>query len=350
MNDTLATIESRETQEQARIGLGLFALLRLAEQKAGQRPRIGRNARLRDALVRLGQDPFLAFPDTDLARVDLNRAQPLIRAQFLGFFGPFGALPLNWTEEVRRWFEAGDESFVAFTDIFATRFQELFFRAWSDAHPLTQFDHPSDDRFQTYLQSMTGNGTPAFLDRDHVDDTVRLRLVSLAAGRVKSPVRLSQMLQVHFGHDVSIQVEEFVPSWLEFEDDALSRLGMQASLMGRNIHLGSRARSVGEKICLHVRVPTLARYDSFLPGGRDHSDLRDLVFWYLGQAYEIETVLWLPKPEIRPAVLGENTRLGWMACIAPDPSNPESMIRTTRYKLQPDIQDAADPETRAAAA
>ena len=343
-----ASVREHETQGAAAQGLGLFATLRDLERRAGERPRIGKNLRLREALVTLGQDPYLAFPDTDLARADLSAVPPMLRAQFLGFFGAFGALPLNWTEEVRRWFDDGDDSFVAFTDIFATRFQELFYRAWSDAQAITQFDHPSDDRFQTYLLSVTGIGSPAFRDRDQVSDTVKLRVASLAGGRVKSPVRLKQMLQVHFDGRATIDVEEMIPSWLEFEPDSLSCLGMQGATLGRNVHLGSRARSIGEKIYLHVRVPTLEAYDRFLPGGPDHTHLRDLTFWYLGQAFDIEVCLWLPQPEVSPAILAQTTRLGWMACIAPDPGNPDHMTRTTRFRLVPEFESLETLRLRAA--
>lgn len=341
-------LDTREAEEKAVEGIGLLTLLRQMERHAGNRPRIGRNARLRDALVTLGQDPFLSFPTTDLARIDLNRATPFVRAQFLGFYGAYGALPLNWTEEVRRWFDAGDESFVGFTDIFAARFQELFFRAWSDARAITQFDHPTDDRFQSYILALLGIGSPAFRNRDGVSDTVKLRLAPLASGRIKSPVRLRQMLQVHFGTAARIKVEEMVPAWLEFEPDALSRVGMQGATLGQNVHLGSRVRSIGEKIRLHLQVPTLAAYDRFLPGGPDHVQLRDLVFWYLGQAFEIEVVLWLPEPQIQPAILGKTTRLGWMACLAPDPGNPDHRVDATHYRLAPNRQHSREIERQAA--
>ena len=341
-------LDARERQAQEAFGKGLFNLLRRLEREGQDSPRIGKNARLRQSIVRLGQDPFLAFPDTDLARVDMAARPPIVRAQFLGFFGAHGALPLVWTEEVRRWFDAGDPSFVAFTDIFAARFQELFFRAWSDARAITQFDHEAEDRFSTYLMSIIGTGSPAYLNRDSVPDTAKQRLAPLAAGRVKSPVRLRQMLQVHFGETVKIDIEELVPAWLEFEPSALSRMGRQAATMGRDIHMGKKVRSIGEKITVHVYVKTYDAYCRFLPGGVDHAHLRDLTFWYLGRAFDIEVALWLPKPEIRPAILGQSIQMGWMACIAPDPGNPDHLTRVTRFELLPVKQNY--PETRPAAA
>lgn len=331
----------RDGQKEAATGLGLLALLRSLEQQGKDKPRIGRQLRLRDALVRLGQDPFLSFPASDLSRMDKTGRAPAIRAQFLGFYGAFGALPLNWTAEVSGWFETGDEAFPAFTDIFTARFQELFFRAWSDSHPITQFDHP-DDRFQLYLLSLLGVGTGAYRNRLSVPDTALARLAPLAVGRAKSPVRLRQMLEVHFGGLVPFEVEELVINWLEFQDTELSRLGRQASVMGQNIHLGARVPSCIDKVRLHIHVPTLEAYRRFLPGKEDYEQMRDIVFWYLGQTYEIEAVLWLPEPQVQPAVLGQSTQLAWMACIAPDPGNPDHQITATKFTLTPG-QDPATP-------
>jgi type VI secretion system ImpH/TssG family protein len=317
------------------MGKGLFFLLRELERRAGTKPRIGRNTRLHDQLVRMGQDPFTGVPTADIARYDPSRRVPMIRAQFMGFFGPFGAFPLNWTEEIQQWFIHGDKSFTRFVDIFTERFQELFFRAWSDAHAITQFDHPTDDRFQSYLLAVAGNGTKAMRDRDEVSDTVKARYAGLAGGRVKSPVRLRQILQLHFDGKLRVEIEELVPTWLDFEPDTLSHMGRQACSIGMNMHLGSRVRTVGEKIRVHLYVRSIKDYFELLPSGGDHPDLRDLVFWYLGEAYEVETVLWLPQTEIQPAVMGVNAQLGWMACIAPPKGDPDVMVQVTVFKLLP---------------
>lgn len=326
---------------------GFFALLRRLERQSRGRPRIGRSQRTRDEYVRLGQDPYLAFPETEISEIALTDNRPRVRYRVLGFYGPHGALPLNTTEEVLQWFGTGDTAFVDFTDIFATRFQQLFYRSWADARAIAQFDHPEDDRFRDYLLGFAGSGTPAFQNRDAVNDTVKLRLVALAAGRVRSPVRLRQMLALHL--KTAVEVEEMLPSWMAFEPDALSCLGQQGSTLGQDVHLGSRVRSIGEKICIHVRVPSLSRYRRFLPGGPDHAHLRAIVFWYLGQTFEIDVAVWLPQREVRAARIGESAEVGWMACIAP-PAGGDNYVRGTLYRLDPEPEGAPAPQSRPRAA
>ena len=312
--------------------LNFLAALRRVERARPDRPRIGRSRRVREEVVNLGQDPFLAFPDVDLSRVDDSRTVPTVRPRFLGFFGPFGALPLNQTEEVERWFANGDHSFVAFTDILVTRFQQLFYRTWSDARRITQFDHP-EDRFARWLLSLVGLGTKGMQGRDTVDDTVKLALVPLAAGRVRSPVRLQQMLRLHFG--LRIDVEEMVPSWMEFEPDSLSVLGRQAGTLGRDTHLGRRVVTVNEKIRVHVHVGDLARYRRFIPGGVDHGHLRDLLGWYLGRGVAVEAHVHLPADEMPAASLGGGSAMGWLARLPPRAAPVKGeMVVGTRYLIE----------------
>lgn len=320
---------------------GFLSLLRHLERRNNSKPRIGKSRRLRDEFVRLGQDPFLSFPKDDLSAVDLAKKPAIVRSRFLGFFGAFGALPLNTTEEVERWLSHGDRSYVDFTDIFATRFIQLFFRAWSDSRSITQYDHNGGDQFRQYLMGMSGIGTPSFWGRDSVNDINKMRMNPLAMGRVKSAVRLRQMLELHFGADIDIQ--EMVPTWMEFEPDSHSRVGMQGSTLGRDVHLGSRIQSIGEKILVHVRVDSLKSYKGFLPGGQENAHLRDIIFWYLGRVFEVDVAVWLPRSEVPAAQLGATVELGWMACVAPEvPEGAEKeFVRGTIYRLDPVAGESA---------
>lgn len=309
---------------------GFLALMRALEQRSSNKPRIGRNSRTSQEIVRLGQDPFLAFPDADLSSVELSGNRPSVRPRFLGFFGPHGALPLNTTEEVLRWHQMGDAAFIEFTDIFATRFIQLFYRSWADAKAITQFDHASDDRFQKYLLSFLGLGTHAFQQQAGADDTLRLGYAGLGLGRIKSPVRLAQILQLHLATDV--EIEELIPNWMAFEPDSLSRIGMQGSTLGQDIHLGSRVLSIGEKIRINVYTTTLEKYRRFLPGGADHLRLWVAVLGYLGLQFEVEVAVWLPQSEVAAANLGTTVQVGWMACVAP-PEGGDAIVKGTTYRL-----------------
>ncbi len=313
--------------------MGLFTTLRRVERNSPHAPRIGKNRRLSDEPVHIGQDPDLRFPTSDLSDAEQRADGKFhIRSRTLGYFGPQGALPLNTTEEVARWAHWGDHGFVKFVDIFSTRFLQLFFRAWSDSHAITQFDQPDKDRFQAYIGALSGISTPAFRNHDSIDDTFRTSMVGLHAARVKSPVRLRQLIEHHLGSDVEVQ--EHAPTWIEFEESDRNSLGARGSSLGRDMFLGARMRTVNDRIKLNIRTRTLPEYRRYLPGGTAHKQLADLVFWYLGKTLEVAVELSLPANEIPPATLGETVQLGWMAAVAPDyPAAEKRQIAVAKYIL-----------------
>ncbi len=108
-----------------------------------------------------------------------------------------------------------------------------------------------------------------------------------------------------------------MPSWMEFEPGDQNRLGQQGSNLGRNLHIGSRIQSVGERVRLHLRLATMEEYRRYLPGAPGHDQLCDIVFWYLGKSYDVVLRLSLRADEVKPATLGATAELGWMAALAP---------------------------------
>ena len=123
-------------------------MLRHLERVHEDQPRIGDSATLRDELVLLGQDPFMEFPASNLARVKQDDNKPLtIFVKYMGMLGPQGALPLATTEEAFHYFLANDDAFPRFLDIFNHRFLQLFFRAWANSRPIAQHDRPTQTGF-----------------------------------------------------------------------------------------------------------------------------------------------------------------------------------------------------------
>lgn len=300
---------------------GFLALLREVERGQPEHPRIGRNQNLREEIVRLGQEPYQAFPDRNVSQVTEGAEGKLrVRSNFLGYFGPQGALPMNTTAEVQQWYMFKDEAFVRLADLFTNRFQQLFFRAWSDARGITQYDHPDDDRFQDYVGAPVGLASPALQGRGTVPDMARLPLVGIAMARVKSPVRLRQILESLCG--VTVEIEENVPVWLAFEPSDLTRLGAANAGLGRDCRLGSRVQSVNEKIRVAVKTESLPQYQSFLPGGSSFQRLTELLFTYLGHETEVEIAPSLPADQIKGVALGKAGALGWTGWIAPPPAKP----------------------------
>ena len=303
-----------------------LGLLRDFERSAPDKPRIGASTTLKEEIVSLGQDPYLEFPASNVtAFLEPEGKLPNVRSRFLGFFGPHGALPLWFTEEASGWLIRRNVSFIRFTDLFAGRFLQLFYRVWTRGRPITQFDRPDDDSFQEYVGAAAGIPVGNSAPRDALGDYTRLHFAGLLSGRVKSPMRLKQALEAAFR--VPIEIEEHVPSWISFESDDLAKLGDRASELGVNLHLGSRVLTVNDKIRVHVHTRTRAQYESFLPGGINYAMLSDLALGYVSPAIQVEVAPSLPRHALSGASLNGQAALGRTGWISPDTdSNPDQQV------------------------
>jgi len=293
----------------------IHALLREMERMFPDKPRIGKSQVLSQEIVSVGQDPFLDFPASNVQAFEVREGEvPRLRTRFLGYFGPQGPLPLLTSIEAYRWMRAGDDAFIRFADIFATRFLQLFHRVWADARPIAQFDRPDEDRFSDWLGSFIGIGTKPYQDRDRVPDIAKLPFAGVMAGRVKSAKRLQQVLEGVLGVDVHIIERQGI--WLDFEESDLTRMGRSGAELGRNTYAGRRVYSINDKATIEIRTEGLDDYKSFLPGGKMFARLADMVRFYLGEQIDFDVKLALPRRACPSAQIGKQGRLGY-TCWTP---------------------------------
>jgi type VI secretion system protein ImpH len=236
-------------------------------------------------------------------------------SKFLGLLGPQGALPLAQTEETYSWLLERDSAHAHFLDIFNNRFLQLFFRVWSDARPIAQHDRPDRDRFNVYVNSVMGIGSPAFDERTATPPGLSL-YAGLLGSRIKSSSRLKSALQGLFG--VFVEIDELIGSWLVFEENELTKIGRKNSALGGELLLGKSSFSVQDKFRVRVVVESLARYRDFLPVGADCRRLADLIFFHIGDEMEWELEIGLPASQATPVRLGVAGELGWTSWMAPD--------------------------------
>lgn len=299
----------------------LFALLRRLERDHPERPRIGDSATHHEDYVGLGEDPYLAFPTSNVSRAACDAEGRLrLYVKFLGLLGPQGPLPLAVTDEAHGWWLARDEAFPRFLDLFNNRFLQLFFRAWADARPAAQADRPGEDRFVAYVGSAVGLGSAPYGDRDAVPDAAKLAFAGLLAPKAKSPSRLRAAVAGMFG--VAAEIDSFVGTHLAFDPADRSRLGRVHAGLGRDLLLGAGVFSVADKFRLCIVAADLADYERFLPTGADCERLADLVFYHLGDELDWELELALPTRAVEPVRLGRSGQLGYTSWMMgrPDPS------------------------------
>jgi type VI secretion system protein ImpH len=303
-----------------------FALMRRLERSFPERPRIGDSATRRDEFVLLGEDPFLDFPASNISKVERDEQGRIrLMVRFLGLLGPQGALPLATTEEAYGWSLQRDDAFPRFLDILNHRFLQLFFRAWADARPIGQVERPETDRFLAYLGSFAGIGSPPFRQLDSVPDAQKLAFAGLVAPQAKSASRLQSLLGGLF--DVEVEVDQFVGSWLVFEESERTRLGTSHAGLGVDALLGASVFSVQDKFRVRIFAKDLATYERFLPTGDRCEPLADAVFFYTGEQLDWDVELAIRAGAVQPVRLGRSGQLGYTSWVAPGWSTSDRTLR-----------------------
>jgi type VI secretion system protein ImpH len=310
-----------------------YHTLRQIERANFNRPRIGDSGSRREEFVDLGQDPYLEFPASNLSSVEESDGRLRILVKFLGLLGPQGALPLSTTDESLGWLLMRDDAFPRFLDLINGRFLQLFFRAWSDARPIAQHDRPSEDRFIAYVGSIMGMGSAVYSDLDTVPDMAKLAFAGLVAPKAKSASRLAGLLQGLFG--VRVEIDEFVGSWLVFDEEDRSRLGGEHSSLGKTLLLGASVFSVEDKFRVRIYVKDLQQYERFLPT-KDRNlaePLADAVFFYIGDELDWDVELAIPAGAVAPVKLGQSGRLGWTSWVSPNWTSTDEYRCDARFHL-----------------
>src|SRR5882757_420908 len=307
-----------------------FSVLRHLERVHENQHRIGDSATLRDELVLLGQDPFMDFSASNLARVEQPEDKPLrIFVKYMGMLGPQGALPLATTEEAYHYILANDDAFPRFLDVFNHRFLQLFFRAWANSRPIAQHDRPKQDRFFAYIGSAIGLGSEPYRNLDSIPDASKLCFAGLLGAQAKSASRLVGALCGLF--EVRAEVDEFVGTRLMLDVQEYTILGKRHNVLGEGAMLGRGVYSVQDKIRVRIYTQTLAQYMRFLPSGDLCEPLADLVYFYNGAQLDWDTELAIPSGAVEPIRLGQFGQLGWTTWMAPDWTTTEAYRRDARY-------------------
>jgi len=307
-----------------------FTVLRHLERTHKDWPRISDSAARREDFVQFGQDPYMDFPASNLARAVQGDNKPLkVLVKFLGLLGPQGAMPLAMTEEIYHYVLAQDDAFPRFLDIFNNRFIQLFFRAWADSRPIAQNDRPGADRFVAYIGSAIGVGSKPYQNLDSVPDPVKLGFAGLLGAQVKSASRLTGAVCGMF--NVRAEVEEFVGTRLVIEPAEWTILGARYNTLGEDAMLGRTVFSVQDKIRVRIFTKNLAQYLRFLPTGDLCEPLADLVFFYNGEQLDWDTELAIPSGHAEPIRLGRFGQLGWTSWMAPNWTASEAYRRDARF-------------------
>lgn len=277
-----------------------------------------------------------AFPASDIDRIEMtpqsSGRRPIVTVNFLGLGGAFGPLPVGFTELVATRARHGDTASRDFLDIFNHRLVSLMMRAWRLFRLALQAASPEETSFAFYLFALLGLATEGTRiaqgrhPRNRLDglDRSLLRLTGLLNSKPLSLHAVERTLAVHFA--LPVRAIPLQGGWLQLEPEQQTAIGAT----GRNQALGAGAvlgtRVWDQSAGILIALGPIGFYEAlaFLPAGIGFAQMRTLLDFILGGAYDVRLRLTIRPQDMPLSALGKtgSMRLGWTAWLT---SRPRSL-------------------------
>lgn len=297
-------------------------------------------------VLRFRNSLSLAFPASEIEGMQVDAtdsgATPRIHITpaFIGLLGAGGTLPLHDTERAAARAGLGaDESWKPFVDLFSNRVVGLFYEAWGKYRVEHGLDIRGQDDLLPRLTAL-GGLRPASFGPGRPHASVPAEVAGYYAGLLGTrPIAASTVERVlgeYFG--VPVRVEEFVGAWDPIPERMRSTLGATRPTLGFSAALGTRAWRRDLRIRLHIGPLDDDTAKAFLPNGRCHAALKEMVSLFAVPSVQYEVRLLLDKPCLKPLTLAtteaDRRRLGlnsFLTVSAGKASRPDirSVLRLT---------------------
>jgi type VI secretion system protein ImpH len=302
--------------------------VRLLEMRARQADPAGEPAPLGD-VVRFRASFDLSFAPSevrDLRRPPKDGGPAEMTVAFFGPGGSDGPLPTSFTEEILERLRQQDTAVSAFFDIFHHRLVSLLYRI----HKVHRFSlvsvAPDRTPFARYMLSLAGLGLPSLASQLDAPAAL-LRYAGLLAARPRSAAGLTALVSDYFG--VPVRVQQFVGEWCALEPHQRTHIGAngQNNALGSTAVIGSRVWIQDASIQLRLGPLGAEQFAGFLPAGRAHAALHELVRFYAGPDLNVRLQLVLRGEDLSQARLGRS-RIGWTGWLRAAPAaEPDSQVR-----------------------
>jgi type VI secretion system protein ImpH len=272
-------------------------------------------------VLRFRNSLSLAFPASEIESMQFEPADAAprihITPSFIGLLGASGTLPLHDTERAAAKTGLGtDESWKPFIDLFSNRAVGLFYEAWGKYRVEHGLDTRSEDNLLPLLNALAGLRAKSF-GPARPYESVPPEIAGFYAGLLRTrPIAASTVERVlgeYFG--VPVRLEEFVGVWDPIPEKIRSTLGVTDPTLGFGAALGTRAWRNDLRVRLHIGPLDEEQAEAFLPHGRSHAALKEMISLFAVPAVQYEVRLLLGKACLKPLTLRtkgqDRKRLGW---------------------------------------
>lgn len=303
-----------------------FQAVRLLEKIYPKKRAVGREALPPDEVVRFRARVALDFPPSELHEIkdevdEYSEKQKIeMFVNFMGMVGVSGVLPVHYTELVMERIRYRDTAMWAFLDIFTHRAVSLFYRAWEKYRFPVAYERGSDD-FTKYLFDFVGLGTEKLRGRMALEDESLLPYSGLIAQKPHNANSLENILGDYFG--TKAKVQQFFGQWLDLNEESITKLGAANSQLGVSAIIGTRIWDQQSKFRVRLGAMTFQQFQSFLPNGSAHKQLKSIINFMVGLELDFDVQLVLQKKQVPGTILTTRAMrkpmLGWTSFLKTKP-------------------------------
>jgi type VI secretion system protein ImpH len=274
-------------------------------------------------VLRFRNSLSLAFPASEIESIQVDPPDATgtprihITSAFIGLLGASGTLPLHDTERATaKAGAASDESWKPFIDLFSNRVVGLFYEAWGKYRVEHGLNTRGEDDLLALLMALGGLRPTSFGPSGpyaSIAPEVAAFYTGLLRTRPLAASTIARVLGDYFG--VRVRLEEFVGAWDAIPAKIRSTLGVTDPALGFGAVLGTRTWRNDVRVRLQIGPLDHVQAKAFLPRGRSHAALKEMVSLFAVPSVQYEIRLLLDKRCLKPLTLRtqgqERKRLGW---------------------------------------
>lgn len=307
-------------------------------------------------------------PTPDQHKSENNQQQFEMQVDGFGLTGSNGILPHHYTATLLQQLKQKNPAMRDYFDLFNHRSLSLLYQAWEKYRFEIGYSRARNSKNKHTLGTQKRNTDPFTqamasliginLASDYHERALPIEALIGYAGLLMKPqlstVDLSNLLSDYFA--MPIQIHGFQGSWINLENQFVSRLPDEQqpdginNQLGKSVMLGKRCWQVDQRIKLVIHCETPSAFYDFAPHGAAHRDLLAWLEHCVDATIEVAIHLLVDPTFLPPARLGastsvgnhgdnnpsnclkrsdterNNTRLGFNACLSQRIDRPSGLI------------------------
>ncbi len=274
--------------------------------------RKGKGDALWERFLRIGPSLSLAFPPSDVERVEEKEGETpryRVTTSFFGLYGSSSPMPTFYCEDLLEEAAEGESSARDFLDVIHHSLFELLFKCWEKYRQPIQIVENENPEHLERLFCLTGLGEKE-LREDVPDEYELLRSIGLFTQFPRSALGLKTLLQDKVGKDV-VEIVPCVRRRAKIPDDQRLVLG-RAARLGEDSYLGSEIEDRNSKFRIVIGPLMADEFQALIPGSDRFEKVIFLTRFYTGDSLVFDVELVLHEKQARQISLGRApwSRLG----------------------------------------